>query len=217
MPYAARTLSWCRGERRGRTWTVILLIWGIVQTIPLAVPHVATAMVVVKRDFPELVARADAIVVGTVRRIEQGADPSGAPATFVTFSDLTVLKGEVGESLTLRFFGGAEGDVVTFIPDMPTFTVGERDAVFVAGNGRDVCPLVGIWQGRFRVRFDAERGTDIVEDSNRTPVVGRIGRRLLRSPSPASTAGSSALSLGDFLELVADELDHPTTPDVSEP
>ena len=169
----------------------------------------ATAMVVVQRDFPELVGRAEQLVAGTVTDIKQETDAAGAPATLVTFADLTVLKGDVGDTLTLRFYGGEGGGVVVHIPDMPTFNVGDRAVLFVAGNGRDVCPLVGVWQGRFHVRFDAERQTDVVETNDRAAVVGIAGRHLLRAPATAEGTTTAAMPLGDFLDSVAAELAHP--------
>jgi hypothetical protein len=170
----------------------------------------AHAMVVVQRDFPDLVARAEQIVAGTVTDIKQEADASGAPMTLVTFSDLTVLKGDVGATLTLRLYGGESGGVVVHIPDMPTFTVGDRAVLFVAGNGRDVCPLVGVWQGRFNVRFDPERQTDVVETNDRTPVVAVSGRQIVRPRVMGESTGSAAMPLGDFLDSVSGELSHPT-------
>jgi hypothetical protein len=169
----------------------------------------AHAMVVAQRDFPELVARAEQIVAGTVTDIKQGADASGAPATYVTFSDLTVLKGDVGETLTLRFYGGESGGVAVHIPDMPTFSVGDRAVLFVAGNGRDVCPLVGVWQGRFNVRFDPTQQTDVVETNDHTPVVGIAGRKIQRATAQESTT-TAAMPLNDFLDSVAGEINHPT-------
>lgn len=169
----------------------------------------ASAMVVVQRDFPDLVARAEQIVFGTVTDINQEVDASGAPTTLVTFSDLTVLKGDVGATLTLRLYGGESGGVTVHIPDMPTFTVGDRAVLFVAGNGRDVCPLVGVWQGRFNVRLDAERQTDVVETNDRTPVVAIAGRQIVRGQ--AARESTAAMPLGDFLDSISSELGHPTT------
>jgi len=166
-------------------------------------------MVVVERDFPELVARAEQIVAGTVTDIKQEADAAGAPVTLVTFSDLTVLKGDVGDSLTLRFYGGEAGEVVVHIPDMPTFAIGDRAVLFVAGNGRDVCPLVGVWQGRFNVRFDTTQQADVVETNDRVPVVAIAGRQIVRGGAAAETAGAAAMPLNAFLDSVAGELAHP--------
>ncbi len=167
----------------------------------------SAAMVVAKRDFPDLVARAEQIAVGTVTDIHEEPDSAGTPYTLVTFSDLSVMKGEVGTTLTLRFYGGRSGDVAVGIPDMPTFTVGERDVVFVAANGTSICPLVGVWQGRFYVRSDAALGTDVVEDSAHEPVVGLTGRELVRAPAGV---GTTPLTLESFRQLIADELAHPS-------
>ena len=175
-----------------------------------AVPA-AHAMVVVQRDFADLVARAEQIVSGTVTDITQGPDATGTPTTLVTLSDLTVLKGDVGNTLTLRLYGGASGDVVVHIPDMPTFAVGDRTVLFVAGNGRDVCPLVGVWQGRFNVRFDPQRQTDVVETNDRQPVVAVAGRQIVRGRVVQESAATPAMPLGEFLDSIAGELSHPTT------
>ncbi|MFI5365166.1 MAG: hypothetical protein ACHQ4J_06040 [Candidatus Binatia bacterium] len=182
------------------------LAWTVL-TLPGLVAPPALAMVVMQRDFPELVARAEQVVVGTVTAITQGQDESGAPSTFVTFSDLTVLKGDAGATLTLKFYGGVAGNVAVMIPDMPTFTLGERDVVFVAGNGPTVCPLVGVWQGRFHVRHDETRNTDVIEDSDHTPVTGLVGRKLQRAPLRAA-----AITLDVFRQMIADELAQPSGP-----
>jgi hypothetical protein len=167
------------------------------------------AMVAVSRDFPELVGRAEQIVAGTVTAVTDEPDASGTPWTAVTLSDLTVLKGDVGGTLTLRFYGGTTGAVAMRVPDMPSFTPGERALLFVAGNGRDVCPLVGVWQGRFRLHVDAASGVEVVDDSDHTPVVSRVGRRLMRAAAGAPTA-QPAMTFDAMRQLVADELAHPT-------
>src|SRR5262249_52532347 len=162
----------------------------------LAVAWPASAMVVVKRDFPALVARAEQIVVGTVTDVRQADDASGAPSTLVTFSDLTVLKGDVGEELTLRLYGGSSGGMTVQLSDMPAFNPGERDVLFVAGNNRDLCPLVGVWQGRFHVRFDATRGTEVIDDNEGKPLAAVL-RRALQSPA-APDEGPAAMTLDEF-------------------
>ena len=165
-------------------------------------------MEILQRDFPALVARAEQIVVGTVTDIHEAIDAHGAPATYVTLSDLTVLKGTVGDTLTLRFYGGRAGNVVVGIPDMPTFAVGERPLLFIAGNGSSVCPLVGVWQGQFRVRLDAQSGAEIVEDHAGVPVTGISGGHLMRSDRSSATT-QTAMTLDAFRQRVADELARP--------
>ena len=173
----------------------------------------ASAMVVVQRDFADLVTRAEQIVVGTVSAIRQDQDPSGAPRTLVTFGDLTVLKGDVGATLTLELYGGRVGAVAQSIPDMPSFTEGERAVLFVAGNGRDICPLVGVWQGRFRVRVDPIRGVDVVESHDGRAIIGHQGRALRRAPIGAPADAAPAVTVDAFRQLIAEELAHPTTAD----
>jgi len=165
-------------------------------------------MEVVKRDFPELVARAEQIVVGTVTDIRSGEDDAGAPMTFVTFSDLTVLKGEVGATLTLRFYGGTTGKFTVHVADMPTFATGERDVLFVAGNNRDVCPLVGVWQGRFRTRIDPASSAEVIDDGEGRPVTGLSGRELIHMPLDANRSRPASMTLDAFRQLIADELAH---------
>ena len=168
----------------------------------------ASAIVAVERDFPELVARAEQIVAGTVSDIREDADAAGGPYTYVTVDQLSVLKGDVGSTLTLRFSGGSAGAATARISDMPAFTLGERALLFVAGNGSSICPLVGVWQGRFRIRHDAVRGIDVVEDHAGQSINGREGRQLRRASGKRSS--QPALTLDQFRQLVADELATPT-------
>jgi hypothetical protein len=94
---------------------------------------------------------------------------------------------------------------------MPIFVLGERDVLFLAGNGSTVCPLVGVWQGRYYVRFDPAVGTDVVEDSNHQPVFGVAQREVLRAPaaSAANAGGTAPMTLDAFRQSIADELAHP--------
>ena len=167
------------------------------------------ALVVIKRDFPELVARAEQVVVGTAVDVREGTDERGVPYTFVTFDDLSVLKGTVGPTLTLRFYGGRTGRYAAQVPDMPAFTPGDRAVLFVRGNGHDVCPLVGVWQGRFQVRYDADAGTEIVADNDGRPVVGVSGRQV-RVGAAEGRAASLPMTLDQFRQAVADELAAPS-------
>ncbi len=162
-----------------------------------------------QRDFSDLVARAEQVVIGTVTKIVQDTDNNGAPRTLVTFEDLSILKGSVGSSLTLDFYGGRDGEHVTAISDMPIFHEGERAVLFVADNGKAICPLVGVWQGRFRVRFDARRGTEVVDSNDGRAVVGRQKRALVLAPAGAASDTTSALTLDQFRGMVADELARP--------
>lgn len=177
-----------------------------------SLPSATQAMVVVERDFPDLVQRAEQIVAGTVSDVSQAQKPSGAPMTLVTVSDLTVMKGEARDSITLEFYGGATagGEYAIKVPDMPTFKAGERVVLFIAGNGVNVCPLVGVWQGSFRILTDAERG-DVVATNDGRPLAGVVGTQLQPRSSGGDGGGAAeTLTLDAFRQLIADELTTPS-------
>jgi hypothetical protein len=170
-----------------------------------AVPAQATTAV--EQTFPDLVHRAEVIAVGTVTGVKERWDAARqAPFTDVTFSQLTVLKGAVeGEAMTLEFLGGPTPDgAILSVADAPRFTVGEKTVVFCAGNHRNFYPLVGLWQGRMRVTFDAQRGVETVSDTFHTPIVGMQNGVLVKALS--SGQSSEALPLSTFLDLIQQEL-----------
>jgi hypothetical protein len=107
----------------------------------------------------QLVEQAELIFEGVVAEVQyrnsdvSGPDDVALPHTFVTFAVENVLKGSVadGSHITLRFEGGRAGqNKAMLVPGIPLFDVGDRDVLFVKGNGAVPCPLVGWEQGRFR-------------------------------------------------------------------
>lgn len=181
----------------------------LVTTALLATCGAAAAMTAVERDFPALVDRAEQIVVARVAGIAPGTNRYGGPVTLVSFDELTVLKGQVGARLILQFSGGsAEDGALVRIPDLPAFTVGERAVLFVAGNGRDICPLVGLWQGRFQVLRDEALGVDVVERYDGARVVGLEGGKLRAARRGAER--EAPIALGDFEQLIREEMAHPS-------
>lgn len=184
--------------------------YAVLLAIPLLLPAAAVSMVVVERDFPELVQRAEDIVAGTVTEVRNAQNASGAPVTLVTVADLTVLKGAARDTITLEFYGGVVGEYGVRVSDMPTFTAGERVVFFIAGNGENVCPLVGVWQGSFRVRFDEALGTDIVTTNGGTPVAAIIGDKVRPVESKGEGGGAAAaMTLDAFRLRIADEIVNP--------
>jgi hypothetical protein len=171
----------------------------------LSTPLQATT--VLEQTFPDLVHRADVIAVGTVTGIQEQWDAAHqAPFTSITFFNLTVLKGDPGgESMTLEFLGGHTPDGMTLaIAGVPRFTVGEKTVVFCAGNHRDFCPLVGLWQGLLRVTFDPQRSEEIVSDNFRVPIAGvQDGKFLKLTPEVSS---GEPLSLSTLLDLIKQEM-----------
>ena len=174
----------------------------------LPVPALATT--VLEQTFPDLVHQADVIAVGTVTGIQEQWDAARqAPLTYVTFANLTVLKGDPGgESMTLEFLGGHTPDgMVLAIAGVPRFSMGEKHVVFCAGNHRDFCPLVGLWQGLLRVTFDPQRGVETVSDNAHIPIVGVQDGKFLKYAQEASP--QEALPLSTLLELIKQEMRSP--------
>ena len=177
----------------------------------------AQATTVAKLSFSEVVTGSEVIAIGTVTAIEQTWDAElEMPFTLVTFSDLEVLKGSVAsEDLTLRFLGGPAPDGLTLVVSgMPQFAVRDRAVVFSTGNGVQACPLVGWWQGLYRVIFDAGRDVFTVADHlgrNVAGFDGSLGQRVAHLSSAPEVAAAleetapEALTLDDFRTLIQTE------------
>lgn len=168
----------------------------------------AWATTVIERSFSDLVRRAEIIAVGTVIDVREEWDAQQQlPLTAVTFADLTTLKGSPRNgTLTLYFLGGPtpQGAYLS-IPGMPRFAVGEKNVVFSAGNRRDFCPLVGLWQGRLRVTLDPQRGVETIRDNFHVPIVGIRDGKFLKQQRFATTR-EEPLSLPSLLHLIQHEL-----------
>ena len=134
-------------------------------------PH-AHAITVVPRNFDELVARADTVFKGSVATVTSQWIGEGSIrhiVTFVTFQVEETYKGEAAPVQTLRFLGGTVGPDTLEVADMPIFTTGQKAVLFVVGNGKQFCPLVGVYQGRFHVTTDSA-GLERVTTNDGSPV-----------------------------------------------
>ncbi len=195
------------------------VLWSLALNL-LLFPVSAGATSVLALSFASLVQDAEVIAVGTVTAIESAWDGDrNIPHTFVTFSNLTVLKGETDQAeLTLRFLGGPTPDGgVMQIAGVPQFTVGERSVIFCAGNNHQAVPLVGVWQGVYRVVFDAERGVDTIRDHAGRPVTtlptgegGILHDEALHDTARAAQTGAApgAMTLPTLIQRIGQELDH---------
>ncbi len=195
----ARLARWCRA------FLFVLLV--------VADPSPLNGTTVVKMTFSEVVDAATIISVATVSSVQSVWDAErGTPFTVVTFTDLDVLQGSVpGPDLGLRFVGGPTPDgLVLEIAGMPRFAAAQRVVIFSDPAGGGMCPLVGWWQGLYRVARDAQRGVDIVFDHAGVPVVGfdgPAGELVARvSALRGAAAGSSQLTLDAFTASIRAEL-----------
>ena len=125
----------------------------------------AGAMTVEPMDFDALLDRAQDIYKAQVVSISSDWSGEGANRHVATFVRLRVLesyRGAVQGEQTLEFFGGTIGERKQRIVGMPEFQAGDVEILFVRGNHTDICPLVGVQQGRFRVVKNASDGLEQV-------------------------------------------------------
>ena len=190
-------------------------VWLVALSLLLLSPS-AQATTVLEKTFSALVQDAEVIAVGTVTAIDAEWDAQKkAPFTLVTFSDLDVVKGQAGQTeLTLHFLGGPTPDgTIMQIAGMPRFSLGERVVVFSIGNQQQIVPLVGMWQGVYRVVFDAERGVETIHNHAGQPVTalptGPTSEDGILSHNQAQQTDVSqheAMLLTTFTHLIEQEL-----------
>jgi hypothetical protein len=176
----------------------------------------ANATTVIPPTFEEMTDRAELIFVGKVvnsRAEWRTAGTNRVIFTLVEFERQEVLKGEAGVSVTLQFLGGTIGDVTLEIAGVPKFKTGDREVLFVEGNGVQFCPLVGVFHGKFGVRKDEKAGRDILVMHNGKTLrdVAEIGAGVGAEFGPKRAklsipANAEPLSVDDFKSKIHDRL-----------
>jgi hypothetical protein len=124
------------------------------------------ALTAVQRTFDELVVLSECVLIGTVTTVKSELGSDGEKIyTYVTLSDLEVIKGEVSDiQYVLRVRGGNVDTKWEFYPGVPRLAVGGRYILFIQGNFHDFFPVVGLAQGIFRVEWDPERQREVVRN-----------------------------------------------------
>jgi hypothetical protein len=168
----------------------------------LLLTQTASLTTVVPLTFDQLVQQADAVFIGEVVDVRSSWNETRdgrSIVTQVTFDVTRVLKGTRGLRTQLTFQGGRIGDVTQEVSGMPTFRIGDRDVLFVSPDRNAVSPIVGFWQGRFRIIRDAATGEAQVRSHDGSAIVdGFRGAGAFRGgASPARPMG-----LADFETLV---------------
>lgn len=163
-----------------RGFRTVLRPCAIVACIMWSMPQ-SLATTMIEMTLEDLLAEADAVLVGTVSTVEARRSPDGVIFTFVTFVDLDVVYGAVsGESITMRVLGGARGNEMLHVEGAPVFQPQERVVVFGRDNGEAWVPFVGWEQGVFAVRGDPMSGRDeVVHDRRGNRVFGVLDGRVL--------------------------------------
>lgn len=169
------------------------------------------AMSVKQPTFEELVGRAEQVVRVEVLDTQCVFKGEGADRRIVTLVKLRVEKVIVGEApaeMEIELLGGKVGDEALEVAGMTKFQKGDRDILFVAGNGRLFCPLVAVNHGRFLLVPNEGRAGETVARSDARPlrsvaeISTPVGEPVLRSAAAAGAApaGIAALSEGMSVE-----------------
>jgi hypothetical protein len=156
----------------------------------LAAAGVARSTTVIPPSFDALVAGAKTVFVGEVTNIRTDWEVTAQGrviVTVVTFRVEDVWKGSLGAVTQLEFLGGEIGDLGMKVHGMPTFSMGQRDVLFVSSEVRKVSPLVGLMYGRMRIERDTASRIDRVRthDGRSLGSVAEIGPQRA-APSLAS-------------------------------
>jgi len=126
------------------------------------------------QSLKSMVSQSDLVFTGSVENIQYalskptGPDGVAIPHTFVTYRVHEVFDGEApGGLVTLRFIGGLDPETMRFMSTSrtPHFDLGDEDILFVQGNTKKMCPLVGDFKGRLRVikgQVYSEKGRSIL-------------------------------------------------------
>ncbi len=193
-------------------------VWrrSLILAIAFAISSVAIATTVVPPTFEALVDDAEQICRLQVTRLESRASITGGRKvvhTYVHGKVVRPLKGELGETIVLRLLGGKADGVRMSVVDMPTFRVGETHVVFLRGNGRAFCPLVGVMYGGYRVERNAQSGEERVLRSNGEPlrqtsdVRTAMSQEHTKSGSVAArAAGGAAMTVNQFEHAIVQQV-----------
>jgi hypothetical protein len=172
----------------------------------LLVPGILPALSVLPTDFNNLVDEADSIFQGEVLSVRSdwtGLGENRHIATFVQFRVVRVFKGDAPNPQTLEIFGGTVGAQSMKVPGLPEFQVGKMELLFVRGNGKEICPLVGVFQGRFQVAKDAVSGQERVFLHDGRPLTDttQIGRPA-ETPAVAAAPAATGMSVTEFAQRI---------------
>jgi hypothetical protein len=170
----------------------------------------ARATTVIAPSFEELVANSELIFRGRVtamRSISRHGDAKTAISTEVTFAIERTLRGSAGETITLEFLGGEIGGKRLHLAGWPRFAVGDRGIFFVEDRSGQVCPLMRLGHGRYRIAGDANTGTEHIlrEDFTALRTVQGVSLPMaeVNASRPPSVA-AAALSVSAFESLVVE-------------
>jgi hypothetical protein len=128
---------------------------------------------VIQPTFEQLVDNASQVIVAEALGSEchWRTNAKGALIfTTVQFRTREVLKGKTASQVELSFLGGTIGADTLEVNGVPRFKNGSRYILFVSSNRTEVCPLVGMFHGKFNLHKDVATGQEMISHNDGTPV-----------------------------------------------
>ncbi len=175
---------------------------GVLALMLVAIPAGASTFLAISRG--ELVAQSDAVVQGTVVKVNSFWDESGR--IIVSEAMIQVqekIRGNAPSVVVVRTYGGEVGDIRVDAPGFPKFERGERVLVFLTNAGA-TAEVTAYSQGQYRIVRD-KAGVEIA-----VPTIGH-GVRLL-NPDGSAAPAPKAVRLDTFKQMIRSaEVERPQT------
>lgn len=159
------------------------------------------ATTVRKVSFERLCARAEVVFIGLVTSVEsRRAERSDAIHTYTTFSQVDwIVGGDESDSYTLRQLGGCVGPDCLQASGMPRFEIGRQYVLFIRGNHRVACPVLGWWQGGFEVVRENADSPPMVRTFRGERVSRIVNGDIVVVPDRATRASTTEMTLEQFV------------------
>ena len=127
----------------------------------------ACAAVLLHLSLEEMAEESSAILLGRCVEVRSAWSAEGAGiVTHNVFEAREYYKGNLGPRVTLTELGGQVGNMVAEYSGVPRFRVGEEALLFVWTNPHGVHQVIGLTQGKFRVRRDSKTGEVLLRQAS---------------------------------------------------
>jgi hypothetical protein len=172
----------------------------------LLLPSLAAASLVQALDLTELTARSDRIVLAQIVSAKSEWDTFHRTIhTRLGIKVEEVWKGSAAEREVIVQPGGTVGDVEMRVHGMPSFVVGEKAVLFLAGQTAP--SVVGMSQGKRSLRWDGATERWMAEMAEHSAVVRRDSQGRLQPAQP-----EPAIALDELRQRVRALVNQPAKP-----
>ena len=155
----------------------------------------ASASTVIPMNLDTLADHAGQVIVGQVTSVRSyWTEAPRRIESEITFQHVEYLKGTLptsGSTFSLIVPGGTVGKMTMRIAGAPTYAAGEEWILFLLPEYKTF-PVVGVWQGAFRIEADAA-GERRVCDVSRRPVSGFTTDGFTRTESTRANVAADRL------------------------